>query len=64
MDIIACPDGACAAPAEVTDRWTWASTDGPLEHLRTRCVRGHCYTVRVEPQTLEDVLAEILRSAA
>ncbi len=64
MEIVRCPDGACAAPAEVIDRWTWPSTDGPLEHLRTRCLHGHGYTVRVEPQTLEDVLAEILHSAA
>jgi hypothetical protein len=41
---VACPDQACGAPAEVLDRWTWGSTDGPVEFMRTRCARGHVYT--------------------
>jgi hypothetical protein len=68
MDIISCPDGACGAPAEVTDRWTWASTDGPVEHLRTSCLRGHRFTVpvdRLRPSLdLDQALAEILRRPA
>jgi hypothetical protein len=28
MDVVACPDPSCPAPAWVSDRWTWASTDG------------------------------------
>ena len=29
-DVIACPDPACGAPATIVDRWTFASTGGPL----------------------------------
>jgi hypothetical protein len=63
MTIISCPDAACQAPAEVTDRWCWSSTDGPIEHLRTRCLRGHTFTVPVEPLGLEDALDRILGAA-
>lgn len=31
----------CGAPAEEVDRWTWPSTDGPIEHVATRCCAGH-----------------------
>src|SRR5262249_37393143 len=44
MDIITCPEDDCGAPAEIVDRWTFGSTDGPLLHLKTRCLRGHCLT--------------------
>lgn len=43
-DPIACPDPTCTAPAMIIDRWTWRSTDGPLEHVKTRCARGHWFT--------------------
>lgn len=64
MEITSCPDDACRAPAEVVDRWTWASTDGPLEHVRTLCARGHGYTTPVEPLGLDQALAAILDRAA
>jgi hypothetical protein len=48
MQIVACPDPACAVPAEVLDRWSWASTDGPLEHIRVQCVNRHVFTVPVQ----------------
>jgi hypothetical protein len=44
MDIIACPDPACPAAAWVSDRWTWESTDGPVEHVSTGCEAGHWFT--------------------
>jgi hypothetical protein len=44
MDIVACPDPTCPAPASVHDRWTWASTSGPVEHVETRCEAGHWFT--------------------
>ena len=47
-DPIACPDPACGAPALAADRWTWPSTEGPVEHVETRCDRGHWYTVPVD----------------
>lgn len=38
-----CPD--CAAPAEVLSRWVMGSTDGPVEHLKMRCVVGHWFAM-------------------
>lgn len=42
-ELTACPD--CGAPAEVVDRYTLASTSGPVEHIATACVadRSHNY---------------------
>ena len=45
MDSTTCPD--CGAPAEVTDRFVLESTDGPLEHLRLRCIRRHWFLLPV-----------------
>lgn len=39
--LLPCPEPTCGAPAEVADRMTIGSTSGPVEHLRTLCVRGH-----------------------
>jgi hypothetical protein len=47
-DVIACPDPACGAPARIVDRWTFESTSGPVEHVKTGCERGHWFTPRVE----------------
>jgi hypothetical protein len=47
-DVIACPDPACGAPARIVDRWTWGSSDGPVEHVKTGCERGHWFTPTVE----------------
>jgi hypothetical protein len=44
MDIVACPDPTCQAPALVHDRWTWPSTSGPVEHAKTGCEAGHWFT--------------------
>jgi len=40
---VTCPDPACGVPAEITDRVELGSTSGPMEHVRTYCVRGHFY---------------------
>ncbi len=45
LDLIQCPDPTCRALAEVIDRFSLYSTDGPIEHVRTRCLRGHHFTV-------------------
>jgi hypothetical protein len=42
LEINTCPD--CGRPAEVLDRFVLPSTDGPVEHLKTRCITGHWYT--------------------
>jgi hypothetical protein len=44
VDIVACPDPTCQSPAWVHQRWTWPSTDGPVEHVQTGCESGHCFT--------------------
>jgi len=42
---ILCPDPACARPALIEDRWISASSDGPVEMVKTRCEDGCWYTV-------------------
>jgi hypothetical protein len=38
LELITCPE--CGAPAEVIKRFVLSSTDGPVEHVKTRCVTG------------------------
>ena len=38
----------CGLPAEVEDRYTMTSTDGPLEIARIRCPRGHFFNGPIE----------------
>jgi hypothetical protein len=42
--VLACPDRTCGAPAEILERWTFGSTGGPVEHVKTRCLHGHVFT--------------------
>jgi hypothetical protein len=39
---IACPE--CGAPAWITERFSFDSTAGPVEHLKTGCVNHHWLT--------------------
>ena len=48
LHLISCPGPSCGAPAEVTDRFTLASTDGPVEHVKTLCARQHGFVVPVD----------------
>jgi pimeloyl-ACP methyl ester carboxylesterase len=52
-DVIACPDPTCRAPARIVDRWTWSSTSGPVEHVKTGCERGHWFTPTVDSLDLQ-----------
>lgn len=36
-----CPE--CGAAAEIEQRSTLWSTDGPIEHVKTRCASGHWF---------------------
>lgn len=45
VQAVLCPDPQCASPAHIEDRWTLASTDGPVEVLKVRCSAGCWYTV-------------------
>jgi hypothetical protein len=47
-DTVACPRPACAAAARIVDRWTFGSTSGPVEHVKTGCERGHWFTPTVD----------------
>ena len=42
---VTCPDSACHAPAEILDRYPIGSTSGPMEHVRTYCVRRHIFVL-------------------
>lgn len=46
IDEVTCP--ACGQPAEVRDRRVLGSTNGPVEHLKTRCDAGHVLTQIIE----------------
>ena len=63
-DVIACPDPTCRTPARIVDRWTWESTDGPLEHVKTGCERGPWFTPTVDSLDLEPVPARASPSLA
>lgn len=41
LELTYCPD--CGLTAEVIDRAVLQSTDGPVEHIKTRCITGHWY---------------------
>jgi hypothetical protein len=41
---IPCPEPACPEMAMIIDRWSWPSTKGPVEHVKTRCPNGHLFT--------------------
>jgi hypothetical protein len=42
-----CPE--CGLPAEVQYRSVLQSTDGPVEHVKTRCVTGHWFFMEAQP---------------
>ncbi len=41
MHATACPE--CGQPAEVVDRFLLESTDGPVEHVKVRCIAKHWF---------------------
>jgi len=45
MDLTVCPE--CGQIAEVQHRLVLESTDGPIEHAKIRCVRGHWFFLPV-----------------
>lgn len=46
LEIVGCPD--CEAPAEVAERFTLASTDGPVDHVAVLCPAGHRFRMPAE----------------
>ena len=66
-DLIVCPDLTCRAPARILDRWTWGSSGGPVEHVKTGCERGHWFTIAVDSpyfQTATTAAGQVLVSVA
>jgi hypothetical protein len=55
-DLVGCP--ACAAPAEVVDRYVLGSTDGPIEHATVVCAVRHRFTVLVERLAMHTMESE------
>lgn len=43
LELVACPEPTCQAPAEVLDRVILNSTGGAMEHVKTVCVRRHFF---------------------
>jgi hypothetical protein len=52
MDYAHCPQ--CDLPAEVIDRFSLYSTDGPIAHVKTACIAGHVFTPAAEDVTFFD----------
>ena len=63
-DVIACPDPTCGAPATIVDRWTFRSSDGPIEHVKTGCERGHWFTPTVESPQLQPATTPVAAQLA
>ena len=47
----------CGLPAEVTDRVTMQSTDGPVEMLKVSCPAGHWFNGPLDSLALGEVSA-------
>jgi len=44
--LIPCPE--CDVPAEITDRFSLPSTDGPVEHIVVQCAAGHYFRMAAD----------------
>jgi hypothetical protein len=51
LDLTACPEPSCSSPAQIFDRSALQSTDGPIEHVRIRCLNWHNFLLPVEMLT-------------
>jgi hypothetical protein len=47
VEFTLCPE--CGLPAEVIGRVTLRSSDGPIEHVKTRCVTGRWFLTPAAP---------------
>ena len=57
LTVIACPD--CGVPAEITERFSLPSTDGPVKHVVLSCTAGHHFRMAVDrlPAQAQEQLA-------
>jgi hypothetical protein len=56
LTLISCP--GCGVPAEVADRFSLPSTEGPVDHVVVDCAAGHHYRMAA------DLLSDGLRQQA
>jgi hypothetical protein len=61
MDMTLCPE--CDEPARVLWRAVLESTDGPIEHAKVRCSRGHWFLLPVASLARSERAASLERSA-
>jgi len=47
LDLTVCPEQGCSSAAQIFDRSAWESTDGPIEHVRIRCLNQHHFLLPV-----------------
>jgi hypothetical protein len=50
--VISCP--GCGVPAEIADRFSLPSTDGPVEHVVVDCAAGHHYRMAADRPRFPD----------
>jgi hypothetical protein len=65
LTVISCPQ--CGVPAEVTERFSLQSTDGPVSHIALSCVAGHHFRMTVDglpAQAQEQLAVQRTRSRA
>jgi hypothetical protein len=68
LDLTVCPEPSCSSAAQIVDRSALQSTDGPIEHVRIRCLNRHHFLLPVEmltsphPADVPDVVAATLPS--
>jgi hypothetical protein len=46
LTVVACPQ--CHVPAEITDRFSLSSTDGPVVHVAVSCAAGHHFRMSAD----------------
>jgi hypothetical protein len=55
---MSCPE--CNAPAEITERFSLPSTDGPVSHVALHCAAGHHFRMPADklPARAQEQLAQ------
>jgi hypothetical protein len=59
LTIVACP--GCSAPADVAERFSLPSTDGPVHHVVVHCAAGHHFRMPADMLAAQPAPARRLR---
>jgi hypothetical protein len=54
LTLVSCPE--CHVPAEITERFTLPSTDGPVDHVVVCCAAGHHFRMPSELLEVTELL--------